>query len=414
MKKLFLLTLLPLLNFNLYAQVIRGTVTDSKENPLSGANIYIKGSYDGTIAGTDGKFEIKTSLLGKHTLVVSNIGYHNFETELNLTKDGTYKIDITLTSANTQLNEVVITAGTFEAGDKKRGIQLQALDIFTTANSNGDVIGALNTLPGTQMVGEEGALFIRGGEQNETKTFVDGMLVSNPYTSKVPDLPMRGRFSPSLFSGVSFSSGGYSAEYGQALSSALILKTQGFPTKSLTSLSFLPFGGGINRTWKGDSSSFSGSLDYHNMYPYYSTIKQTTNWQHSPEGLESSMMYRKKIGKSGILRSTGSFSSSRLGLGLPSYLATDGNINLKLSNNDFYVNAVYTGQISPKWSAKAGGSFNYDDEFVGFDHFTVNTFNRVTQLRLTLQNTITNSFVLKIGGEFDYQHYKQNYLQKDT
>jgi outer membrane cobalamin receptor len=396
------------------AQIIRGVVKDNKDNALPGANIYIKGSYDGAVAGTDGKYEIKTSLVGKQILVATNIGFLNSEISIDLAKDGIYTIDMTLTGKNTQLNEVVITAGTFEAGDKKRGIQLQAMDILTTANSNGDIFGALNTLPGAQMVGEEGALFVRGGEKNETKTFVDGMLVSNPYTSKVPDLPMRGRFSPGMFSGVSFSSGGYSAEYGQALSSALILQTQGFPTKTLTSLSFMPFGGGINQIWKKDSASFSCELNYHNMTPYFSTIKQSTNWKQSPEGLESTLMYRKKMGKRGILKSFGSFSTSRLSLGLPNYLSTDGNINLALKNNDFYVNSVYTDQLTSGWSLKAGGSFNYDDEFVSFDHFSANTFNRVAQLRLTLQNTITNQLILKIGGEFDYQNYRQDYVQKDT
>jgi Outer membrane receptor for ferrienterochelin and colicins len=415
MKQFVLLLILILTVTYANAQVIRGTVTDSKGGTLPGANVYLKGSYDGTIADADGKFEFKTSLTGKQTLVVSNVGFQNFETILDLAKGGTYKVDVELTSISTQLNEVVITAGTFEASDKKRNINMKALDILTTANTNGDVFAGMNTLPGAQIVGEEGALFVRGGEKNETKTFVDGMLVSNPYTSKVPDLPMRGRFSPSLFSGVSFSTGGYSAEYGQALSSALILETQGFPTKTLTSLSFLPFGGGINQTWKGDSSSFSGSLDYHNMQPYYAAVKSDVNWQHSPEGLESTMMYRNRVGKSGLIKSFGSFSTSRLGLGLPVYLSpSELSDNLKLSNSDAYMNTVYTGQLSPGWTLKAGAAFNIDDEFVAFNHFSANTFNRVAQLRATIQNTISPKLMVKFGGEFDYQHYKLNYIQKDT
>jgi vitamin B12 transporter len=344
--KLYLLLLINLFSFfTINAQTITGTVSDSKGNTLPGANVYIKGSYDGAIANADGKFDFKTTLQGKQTLVVSCIGFQNNESEIDLKQGVTLSLNITLTGVNTQLNEVVITAGTFEAGDKKRSIQLQALDILTTANSNGDIYNALNTMPGAQMVGEEGALFVRGGEKEETKTFVDGMLVSNPYTSKVPDLPMRGRFSPSLFSGVMFSSGGYSAEYGQALSSALILQTQSFPEKSLTSFSIMPFGLGVTQSIKGDSATFTGSLNYSNMQPYFSTIKQNVNWQHSPENIDGTVTYRKKLGKTGMLRSFGSFNSNRLGLGLPNYLATDGNQNLKLKNTDAYVNTVYQGQL---------------------------------------------------------------------
>jgi len=45
------------------------------------------------------------------------------------------------------------------------------------------------------------------------------MVVQNPFYSSVPDIPSRGRFLAFLFKGTVFSSGGYSAQYGQALSS---------------------------------------------------------------------------------------------------------------------------------------------------------------------------------------------------
>ncbi|RLD60566.1 MAG: TonB-dependent receptor, partial [Bacteroidetes bacterium] len=131
-------------------------------------------------------------------------------------------LDFVLKEKPNSLNSINITAGVFEASDEKKGVALKPLDIVTTASSVGDIYGALRTLPGVQTVGEDGRLFVRGGESYETKNFIDGMLVqnSNAYSSSMPDLPSRGRFSPSLFKGTSFNSGAYSAEYGQALSSA--------------------------------------------------------------------------------------------------------------------------------------------------------------------------------------------------
>jgi len=128
-------------------------------------------------------------------------------------------------SVNT-LDAVVITAGTFDAGEKARVSVLKPLDIVTTAGSNANIVAALQTLPGTQTVGEDGRLFVRGGEADETQTFVDGIRVAQPYGSTTQNLPTRGRFSPFLFSGMSFSTGGYSAEYGEALSSVLLLNTK--------------------------------------------------------------------------------------------------------------------------------------------------------------------------------------------
>ncbi len=400
--------------FAVKGQNLHGLVTDAKNNPLPGANIYIKGSYDGATTDTLGKYEFKTSLTGSQVIVVSHIGFENFEININLSQSNQSPEVIILKEKNTQLNDVVITAGTFEAGDKKRGIQLKALDILTTPNSNGDIFRGLGTLPGVQTVGEEGALFVRGGEQNETKTFVDGMLVSNPYTSKVPDLPERGRFSPSLFSGVSFSSGGYSAEYGQALSSALILQTYAYPTKSLTSISIFPFGAGINRTWKGDSTAFTIDVDYNNMLPYNSIVKQDITWKHNPETLQSTAMFRKKVGKTGFIKSFGSFSSNKLGLVLPEYNAYDGNTHFNLADNNIYLNTVYTATVFKQWSLKTGGSFNFDDNLIRFEHFSVNTHNRIAQFRVTLQNSISNKLSVKTGGEFDYQNYNQQYAQQDS
>jgi hypothetical protein len=44
-------------------------------------------------------------------------------------------------------------------------------------------------------VGEDGRLFVRGGEANETQTFVDGIRCS-PYNATIGNVPTRGRFSP--------------------------------------------------------------------------------------------------------------------------------------------------------------------------------------------------------------------------
>lgn len=65
-----------------------------------------------------------------------------------------------------------------------------------TGSSNGDIMGALQSLPGTQKVGEDGKLYIRGGDSNELGTYIDGMHVFSPYTANAQDTPSRGRFSP--------------------------------------------------------------------------------------------------------------------------------------------------------------------------------------------------------------------------
>ncbi|MEK7719057.1 MAG: carboxypeptidase-like regulatory domain-containing protein [Bacteroidota bacterium] len=58
-----------LLLANLSAQlVISGKVSDQKQMPLTGANVFLQGSYDGTTADSLGNFSFKTKLTGQQTL----------------------------------------------------------------------------------------------------------------------------------------------------------------------------------------------------------------------------------------------------------------------------------------------------------------------------------------------------------
>ena len=131
---------------------------------------------------------------------------------------------------------------------KTRGAVMSSLDIATTAGSNADITAALKTLPGTQQVGEQEGLFVRGGTGQETKQFIDGSLVNNPYYTSVPDISTRGRFSPFLFKGTVFSTGGYSALYGQALSSVVLLESIDLPERSEIDASISPIVAGCRHT----------------------------------------------------------------------------------------------------------------------------------------------------------------------
>src|SRR5690606_20268852 len=122
---------------------------------------------------------------------------------------------------------------------------------------------------GTTKVGETGRLFVRGGEGHETQTFIDGVWVQNAYNATADNLPSRNRFSPFMFKGTLFSTGGYSAEYSQALSSTLVLNTIDFPTASQTDFSIMTVGGSIAHTEVGDKHAITGELGYINLQPYF-------------------------------------------------------------------------------------------------------------------------------------------------
>ncbi|WP_396191709.1 carboxypeptidase-like regulatory domain-containing protein [Flavobacterium sp.] len=242
----FLIALISTVGFS--QTTISGKVVDEKNNAIAGANIFIDGTYDGATSNENGEFTFTTSETGTKILVISFLSNETVKTSIEIEnyQNKTFKLKESMNS----LDVVVINAGTFEAGDKSKNTVLKPLDIVTTAGSNGDIVSALQTLPGTQTVGESGRLFVRGGESDETQTYVDGIRVAQPFGSTTQNLPTRGRFSPFLFSGISFSTGGYSAEYGEALSSVLLLNTADMATENKTDISFMTVGLGVANTQK--------------------------------------------------------------------------------------------------------------------------------------------------------------------
>ena len=239
--KPFLITFTLLLAHIAFTQTTHfaGRVTDNRRRPLAGASISLKDTYDGATSDSSGNYRFSSTERGSKTLVVSSMGYKTIEQPVVLTGEK-ITVDLLLKEELNELKAVIITAGSFEASDEKKVSVLKPLDIVTTASANADVAAAMKTLPGTQQIGESGELFVRGGAGYETKQFIDGTTVANPNFGQAPDMASRGRFSPFLFKGTVFSTGGYSALYGQALSSALILDSIDLPERSQASATISP------------------------------------------------------------------------------------------------------------------------------------------------------------------------------
>src|SRR6185436_16890190 len=201
------------------------------------------------------------------------VGFETMEKKI-FCKAGSLEANLKLKEVVNELNVVVVSAGSFEASDGKRVTILRPLDIVTTAGAGGDTYGALQTLPGTQHVGNETGLFVRGGDASETKTFIDGIAMENPYYSDVPDVPQRGRFSPFLFKGTIFSTGGYSAQYGGAMSSAVILESQDLPARTTTNISLMSVGLGLGHEhlFANKKTSLGAYVSYINLLPYYEIV----------------------------------------------------------------------------------------------------------------------------------------------
>jgi len=288
------------LGFSIQAQTtISGTITDTKGIPIEGANVYLDGTYDGASSSTDGTFSFTTTEVGDQVLLVTFLSYEQFSYFGPISSMKSLKIQ--MKEDINSLDTVVISAGSFEANDNSKVSVLKPLDVVTTASALGDFVGALQTLPGTTTVAEDGRLFVRGGDAGETQIFIDGIRVFTPYTPTANNVPTRGRYSPFLFDGITFSTGGYSAEYGEALSSVLLLNTIDEPDQNKTDISIMSVGGGLGLTRKWEKSSLSISTSYINLAPYIEAFPDRNEWSKPFESFAGEAVYRYRT-KDGLFK----------------------------------------------------------------------------------------------------------------
>jgi outer membrane cobalamin receptor len=405
MRMLITFLLLTLTQIVLGQTSLSGKVVDEKLQPLQGANVFIDGTYDGYSTDAEGNFKFSTSVKGTQVLKITfltfetlaqNISVENYQTQTFILRESINSLDA-----------VVINAGMLEAGDKARVSVLKPLDIVTTAGSAGDIVSALQTLPGTQTVGENGRLFVRGGESDETQTFVDGLRVAQPYGASANNVPTRGRFSPFLFSGISFSTGGYSAEYGEALSSVLLLNTVDDPVQEQTDISLMTVGLGLSNTQKWNKSSLSINTAYIDLAPYQLAVPQAVDWNRAFQSLSGEAVYRYQF-ENGLLKVYTAFDASRFDLNQENI-----NTNLKdrvnLKNNNLYFNAVYKGSLINNWQLIAGASYGLGQNKINLNQDFINNEENALHLKMKVFSKITDRLKVSFGSDYFLTNFDESY-----
>ncbi len=380
-------------------KMIGGKITDKKGNPLVGANVFLKGTYDGSTSDAAGMFSFNTSEKDTATISASYVGFELSEKKIRI-NENTANLIFELDELANELNTVVITAGAFEASDEKRMAMLKPLDIVTTAGAAADITGAMQFLPGAQRVGEQEGLFVRGGSGQETKVVIDGMIVQNPFFSSLPDVQQRGRFNPFMFKGTSFSTGGYSAQYGQALSSVLLLNTTDKANNNGLGISLNMANAGVNYDYASKNQSVSAVAYYGNLKPLFAVVKQNVEWLNEPEFKGSSLTYRLKTSKNGVLKVYGMYSDSHLSMNTKDPSVEAGMMRLNLKNRNAFMTSTLTDSWKDgKWSLNSGFSYSRNTDDMTFDAVNFDRFDERMQARVVLTRLLTGNNTILFGGE---------------
>ena len=111
--RLTLIIILLTLSVSVFSQTqIQGYVRDENNKGIAFANVYIENTVDGTSTDENGHFVLETEEKGSVTLIASFVGYKPFSITSDVSKLN--NLAINLKPDLTNLNEVVVTAGSFQ------------------------------------------------------------------------------------------------------------------------------------------------------------------------------------------------------------------------------------------------------------------------------------------------------------
>lgn len=384
---------------------IDGSVSDS-QGPLIGVNVFIVGTLDGSITDSLGRFSFTTASRGELTLRASLLGYEEYTkvADAALLRG----LDIRLREKPASLDEVVVTASTYSMGKSSQFKSLDALDVVMSGNSCGDIVAALQILPGTQKVGENGRLYVRGGDSDECQTFINGMHVLVPYSSNLEGQTQRGRFSPFLFKGMSFSLGGYDGQYGQALSSVLPMETTDVASadKLGVSSSLVDWNAGGTKAFRRSSLSFNA--DYTGMGLYNALFPDRNDWLRPYRKLSAEAQYKVELSPRSVLKSYAGYDWTSVGLHLEDR-------DLSLSEHNVYANATFQTRFGQGYTMFAGIAesavfSDIDDALVRGDHY--HNFRNEVHLKTEVRKRFSDAFKLTAGLE-DYVRIGNKWYGKE-
>ncbi len=385
---------------------ISGTVMNNKNKPVKGASVYLDGTIDGGTTDSTGVFRFTTSEKGNQSIVASEISHSTVGMPIVINGDVSGIVITIVANKAHDLDAVVITAGAFEASNDKGKTVLKPLDIVTTAGAGADVVKAMQMLPGTQQTGPDNGLFIRGGDASEAAVIVDEMVVQNAFFSGAPGVATRSRFGAFQYQGVSFSSGGYSARYGQALSGVLELMTTDLPDKSTINLGANMAGAyasGIKK-WKNSSLDVGGG--YTNLTPFYGIVKSNFNFYKVPQGGNGNIRYMWKPNKDGILKVTLNTQHNLTGVRIPSPMGTPDSVNFVTKDHNYYSNVSYKQMFKHKYMLYTAASVSVnstDNDFV-YAKFNQGDYRR--QVRVEGKDYFNARLNLLVGT--DVQNFGQS------
>lgn len=215
---------------NQRAGTIKGTVVDEEtQAPLAWVTVSLAGTDQGAISQEDGTFEIKAVAVGGHVVRFSHLGYETIsKTDVIVRSDRVSFLDVGMRVSPIKVEGIVTKAGYFTDTEEQSGsaISFSSEEVRRSPGTAGDVSRIVSGLPSIAKVNDQlNSLIVRGGTPTENGFYLDNIEIPNinHYPIEGTSGGPIGLLNVDFIKDVGFSAGGFSAIYGDRLSSIMDL-----------------------------------------------------------------------------------------------------------------------------------------------------------------------------------------------
>lgn len=408
MNKILFTVLLTFISAFSYSQdaKISGKITGEKSIPLNGANVVIEGTIDGATTDSTGYYEFETSKTGSHNLLFTDIDYNEKRQTVTIEAAKSLVLNVQLKKAEVETEEILVTASTYTSGQNSQ-VTITPLEIVRIPGSDGDLFRAITTFPGSNQVDEGSRITVRGGDANEVLTILDQASLYNPFifdddfnTSSYTTI------NPWGLRGINFSSGGFSAKYGNVLSAVLDLKTYEMPQGTGGFLWLGLANVSLSGVYLNRKKDFGATIDIGQtiLEPYFRLNGYLVD-KYDPiplaRGIGGSISY--KPSKSSSIKGIFDYSKDKIGIRntSPSY---DGYFNS--GSETVFGNLKYSAGIGSKTYFSMGVSYSNHKDNVGYGILNTVTKQLYGKYRLDVTYQLAKNVDINTGTEYEYNEDK--------
>ncbi|MDR3132842.1 MAG: TonB-dependent receptor [Prevotellaceae bacterium] len=397
--------------YGLQAQTkLSGEIADKSNNPLPGVLVNFNNGMFQTVSDNAGKFTlVYPDTLQKRNIRFQSFGYKIKTLALN---KGQQSIKVILLDSVYNLGSVTVSAfrnGRF-SDYSAQTLQVSTFDIVTNPAAMADIIANMRILPGVQANDNDGRLIIQGGNSDESQVYINDLIVANPYSSSSKNAGVRSRFNSDLFEGIVLQSGGFNAEFGQALSGVVNLNTkEKEQMEAKTTITVSSVYAGVTHVGQKPSYAYRASLDYFNLALSKRWNENQYEWTKDYQQIAADFFLTKEF--SPKTKMTVQFNGSHAG-GAYRYENID-DISLESDIQQTYVYAQlnFYHKFNHALSLSAAGNVVID-KFAATDiqakHDRLTTQNTWNHNKITLQYKY-RKLINRVGAEFIYNPYEETY-----